>query len=85
MTTYLTKPQDAAADFLATYYDRVVVSTPNQHGNVMLTALWHNDIEAMKWILRPDGQMLWAGFGPEEEPAGKATSEYLRRFRAGTL
>ena len=84
MTTEISPQQNAAADFLADYFQSVVVSSPNKHGNVMLTALF-DDREQMKWILRPDGQIIYTSDVRDGGPTHEATSEYLRRFREGSL
>ena len=78
MTTEISKPQDTAADFLATYFYQVVVSAPNAHGNVMLTGLMQ-DIEALKWIVRPNGTLIF------NSPEHEATDVYLRKLREGSL
>jgi hypothetical protein len=84
MTTEISPRQNAAADFLANHFDSVVVSSPNAHGNVSLTALY-GDIETMRWLVRPDGRVIYtAGVGDEGHKTD-ILSEYVRKLREGTL
>jgi hypothetical protein len=84
MTTEISSEQNRAVEFLSKYFDTIVVSHPNKHNNVVLTALWSNDVEAMKWMLKPDGNLIYSG-EKDSGPTRDATDEYIRRFREGTL
>jgi len=69
-----TREQEFAAEFLAGWFDRVLVGTPNAHGNLQMTA-YNGDVSTCSWIVRPDGELIYKHY--RHIDARKATMAYL--------
>jgi len=70
----VTTRQEAAAEFLAGWFERVEVGTPNVHGNLMVTA-YNGEVPTCSWIVRPDGELIYKHY--KHIDARKATMAYL--------
>lgn len=52
-----TREQSHAAEFMADYFDSVVIGTPNQYGLVQLIGLF-GDVEMLKWTVNMRGGIV---------------------------
>lgn len=55
-----TREQEVAADFMADYFDRVIVGTPNAIGMIQLIGVMGMDVEMLKWTIDPAGRLVHA-------------------------
>jgi len=53
------REQANAADFLANYYDSVLVGTPNERDLVELRS-YAGEEEKMVWVVHPTGRLMYA-------------------------
>lgn len=74
-----TSIQERAAEFLAGWFDRVEVGTPNFHGNLMMSA-YDGDSKMCTWIVGPDGDLLYKHY--KHIDARKATMAYLHQLHS---